>query len=208
MTHKQRKWIQETKSRPLRAGQTFSSRNASIKQDYDGRRRFVTFDTTIQGVDTCALTDGGHKVGDRKLLIRDPKGHGRVTWWPLDTAEVWAHIYGTLTIMRHTQLQTLSYTITHWISSPPMEESTNTTAWTSSASATPSMTSPSTVSTGSPHVIRGVLPRTTTSAGTQDRVLSVDVLSRVVWSFVWTVKTEYTLYSSKYLRYSCKFKQI
>ena len=88
-----------------------------------------------------------------------------------------------------------------------MEESTNTTAWTSSASATPSMTSPSTVSTGSPHVIRGVLPRTTTSAGTQDRVLSVDVLSRVVWSFVWTVKTEYTLYSSKYLRYSCKFKQ-
>ena len=38
MTHKQRKWIQETKSRPLRAGQTFSSRNTSIKQDYDGRR--------------------------------------------------------------------------------------------------------------------------------------------------------------------------
>merc|ERR1711873_42177 len=31
----------------------------------------------VQEVDACALMDRGHKVGDRKLLIRDPKGHGR-----------------------------------------------------------------------------------------------------------------------------------
>ena len=63
-----------------------------------------------------------------------------------------------------------------------MEESTNTTAWTSSASATPSMTSPSTVSTGFSSCDTRSFTETTTSAGTQDRVLSVDVLSRVVWS--------------------------
>ena len=184
MTHKQRKWIQETKSRPLRAGQTFSSRNTSIKQDYDGRR--------------------GHKGWRQDAADKRSEGSRRGQadnpWIPRRSGHIYmgpSPLCGTLSY-KHSP---------HWISSPPMEESTNTTAWTSSSPATPSMTSPSTVSTGSPHVIRGVLPRTTTSAGTQDRVLSVDVLSRVVWSFVWTVKTEYTLYSSKYLRYSCKFKQ-
>ena len=36
----------------------------------------VTFDTTIQGY--RRPQDGGHRVGDRMLLIRDPNGHGRV----------------------------------------------------------------------------------------------------------------------------------
>ena len=80
------------------------------------------------------------KVGDRKLLIRDPKGHGRGQadnpWIPRRSGHIYmgpSPLCGTLSY-RH--------------SSPPMEEPTNTTAWTSSASATPSMTSPSTVLTG------------------------------------------------------------
>ena len=36
----------------------------------------VTFDTTIQ--EYGRPQDGGHRVGDRMLLIRDPNGHGRV----------------------------------------------------------------------------------------------------------------------------------
>ena len=96
------------------------------------------------------------KVGDRMLLIRDPKGHGGVKLiTPGYRGGLGTYIWDPHHYAAHS-VTTLSYTITHWISSPPMEESTNTTAWTSSASATPSMTSPSTVSTGSPHVIRGV----------------------------------------------------
>ena len=36
----------------------------------------VTFDTTIQ--EYGRPQDGGHRVGDRMLRIRDPNGHGRV----------------------------------------------------------------------------------------------------------------------------------
>ena len=119
MTHKQRKWIQETKSKPLdlrgRAGQTFSSRNTSIKQDYDGRSRFVTFDTTIQGKDTYTLTDRGHK-GWRQETV-DKRSEKVTEGVKLITSGYngGLDIYRTLTITRYSQLQTLYYTITHLV---------------------------------------------------------------------------------------------
>ena len=95
----------------------------------------------------------------------------------------------------------------HWISSPPLEEWTNTTAWTSSASATPSMTSPSTVSTGfSSCYTRSFTKNNNISRDTGSSSVSRCLVKGCV-KFVWTVKTEYTLYPTKYLRYSCKFKQ-
>ena len=192
MTHKQRKWIQETKSKPLdlrgRAGQTFSSRNTSIKQEYDESSRLVTYDTTIQGKDTYTLKDRGHKgwrqeTSDKKS-IEVTEGVKLITSGYNGGLDIYigpSPLRGTLSyrhsitlsltswkkgIRRHYSAQTgrvpesspvprrywtcttLAWYSTNRISSPPMEESTNTTAWTSSASAAPSMTSPSTVSTG------------------------------------------------------------
>ena len=119
MTHKQRKWIQETKSKPLdlrgRAGQTFSSRNTSIKQDYDGRSRFVTFDTTIQGKDTYTLTDRGHKGWRQETVDKRSEGSRKGSSCNLWIERRTGYIYRTLTITRHSQLQTLYYTITHFM---------------------------------------------------------------------------------------------
>ena len=106
------------------------------------------------------------------LLIRDPKGHGRgqadTLWIPRRSG----HIY-----MGPSPLcDTLSYR--H--SSPPMEEPTNTTAWTSSASATPSMTSPSTVSTGfSSCYTRSFTKNNNISRDTGSRSVSFTILSAI-----------------------------
>ena len=63
-----------------------------------------------------------------------------------------------------------------------MEESTNMTAGTSSASTTPSMTSPSTVSTGFSSCDTRSFTENYNISRDTGSVLSVDVLSRVVWS--------------------------
>ena len=64
----------KTAGSPGGAGQTFSSGNTSIKQDYDGRSRFVTFDTTIQGKDTYTLTDRGHKGWRQEAVDKRSEG--------------------------------------------------------------------------------------------------------------------------------------
>ena len=51
-----------TRNHVKTAGSPGESRpNLLVQKYFHGRRRFVTFDTTIQGMDTCNLTDRGHK---------------------------------------------------------------------------------------------------------------------------------------------------
>ena len=103
----------------------------------------VTFDTTIQGY---VRPHGWRSQGWRqdaadKRSEGSRRGQADNPWIPRRSGHIYmgpSPLCGTLSY-KHSP---------HWISSPPMEESTNTTAWTSSTSTTPSMTSPSTVSTG------------------------------------------------------------
>ena len=109
MTHKQRKWIQETKSKPLdlrgRAGQTFSSRNTSIKQDYDGRSRFGNIRYYNTRKDTYTLKDRGHKGWRQETIDKNSKEVTEGVKLITSGYNGGLDIYRTLTITQ----QTLSY---------------------------------------------------------------------------------------------------
>ena len=85
MTHKQRKWIQKTKSRPPglrgRTGQTFSSRYTSIIKITMGG---VTFDTTIQeyGLPHGWRSQGWRQDAADKRSERSRKGQANYLWIP------------------------------------------------------------------------------------------------------------------------------
>ena len=184
MTHKQRKWIQKTKSRPPglrgRTGQTFSSRNASIKQDYDGRRRFVIFNTTIQ---RNGYVHRGHKGWRQDAVDKrsegSRKGQADNLWIPRRSGHIYkgpSPLGGTLS-HKHSPTPSLTGSPRHqWrnrpIQLPGRHQLQQLPQWLHL------------------QLFRRVSPHVNTRSFTENynisrdtgSVLSVDVLSRVVWS--------------------------
>ena len=146
--------------------------------------------------DTYTLKDRGHKGWRQETIDKNSKEVTEGVKLITSGYNGGLDIYRTLTITRYSQLQTLYYTITHFV------KERNSTSLQCSDWQSPRIVTSSQKTSDmhdlsmifdqrhqpqqhpqwfhlqlfrrvSPHVIRGVLPRTTTSAGTQDRVLSV-----------------------------------
>ena len=206
MTHKQRKWIQKTKSRPPglrgRTGQTFSSRYTSIIKITMGG---VTFDTTIQ---RYVRPHGWRSQGWRQDAADNKsegsrKGQANYLWIPRRSGHIYkgpSPLGGTLS-HKHSPTPSLTGSPRHqWrnrpIQLPGRHQLQQHPQWLHL------------------QLFRRVLLMWHEEF-TEDNNISQDTGSSSVSrclvkgcvKFVWTVKTEYTLYSTKYLRYSCKFKQ-
>ena len=202
MTHKQRKWIQKTKSRPPglrgRTGQTFSSRNASIKQDYDGRRRFVIFNTTIQ---RNGYVHRGHKGWRQDAVDKrsegSRKGQADYLWIPRRSGHIYkgpSPLGGTLS-HKHSPTPSLTGSPRHqWrnrpIQLPGRHQLQQLPQW---------------------FHLRRVSPHDDTRIYNVSRdtgsVLSVNVLSRVVRSLFELLKQNIRCTQQNIFEYSCKFKQ-
>ena len=201
MTHKQRKWIQKTKSRPPglrgRTGQTFSSRYTSIIKITMGG---VTFDTTIQeyGRPHGWRSQGWRQDAADKRSERSRKGQANYLWIPWRSGYIYKgpSPLGDTLSHKHSPTPSLTRSPRHqWrnrpIQLPGRHQLQQLPQW---------------------FHLRRVSPHDDTRSFTENynvsrgtgSVLSVDVLSRVVRSLFELLKQNIRCTQQNIFEYSCK----